>query len=255
MLQKAIYMKYKCDCGHDFEYKESDIKSHFLMCGDSTKIEDVEKLMNGQKADMFIGDPPYGMRLDTNYSEMHEMHRGKNHEQIIGDSEDFDAQTIIPIIDYCFKQIWFGADYYASTLGDTEHTGSWAVWDKRVEESQDKGFGSTFELFWSREKHKRMIYRFQWAGFFTQGEKRDFDHPTEKSVRLISKILEDYGKDTNIILDLFGGSGSTLIACEQINRVCYMMEIDTKYCDVIRKRYAKFINKEDSWQTETPLIQ
>src|SRR3990167_8212293 len=103
MLQKAIYMKYKCDCGHDFEYKESDIKSHFLMCGDSTKIEDVEKLMNGQKADMFIGDPPYGMRLDTNYSEMHEMHRGKNHEQIIGDSEDFDAQTIIPIIDYCFK--------------------------------------------------------------------------------------------------------------------------------------------------------
>lgn len=222
---------------------------HRLMCGDATKIEDVEKLMNGQKADIFIGDPPYGMRLDTNYSGMHGMHRGKNHEQVIGDDEDFDVNTIMPTVGDIAKQIWFGADYYAKSLGDTEHSGSWAVWDKRVEESQDAGFGSCFELFWSKEKHKRMIYRFQWAGFFTQGEKRDFDHPTEKSVRLISKILEDYGKDAVNVLDLFLGSGSTLIACEQTNRICYGMEIDPKYVDVIRKRYAKFIGKENEWQT------
>lgn len=215
---------------------------HRVMCGDSTKIEDVEKLMNGQKADFFMGDPPYGMRLDTNYSGMHGMHRGKNHKEVIGDSEDFDVNKIMFAIQDIDKQIWFGADYYSSSLKDTEHLGSWGVWDKRVEESQDKGFGSCFELFWSKEKHKRMIYRYQWAGFFTQGEKRDFDHPTEKSVRLLCKILEDYGKDTKNIIDLFLGSGSTLIACEQTNRICYGMELDPHYVDVIRKRYNNFVN-------------
>ena len=227
---------------------------HRVMCGDSTKIEDVEKLMDGKKADLFISDPPYGMRLDTNYSGMHGMHRGKNHEKVIGDNEDFDAQTILPMVVNIPEQIWFGADYYGHSLGDTEHTGSWCVWDKRVEESQDKGFGSCFELLWSKKKHKRMIYRYQWAGFFTQGEKRDFDHPTEKSARLVGHLVKDYSKDGDIVLDLFGGSGSTLIACEQTNRICYGMEIDPKYIDVIRKRYAKFIGKEEEWEKITPKI-
>jgi len=77
----------KCDCGHTFEYEEKDIKSHYLMCGDSTKIEDVEKLMNGQKADMVFTDPPYGMDLDTDYTAI--MDRGKKYDKVIGDSEEW----------------------------------------------------------------------------------------------------------------------------------------------------------------------
>lgn len=228
---------------------------HRVMCGDSTKIEDVEKLMDGKKADFFFGDPPYGMRLNANYSGMHGMHRGKNHEDIIGDDADFDAGLVVPIVDSIKDQIWFGADYYAHSLGDTEHSGSWGVWDKRVEESQDAGFGSCFELFWSREKHKRMIYRFQWAGFFTQGEKREYEHPTSKSVKMICKLLEDYSNGSNV-LDLFLGSGSSLIACEQTNRICYGMELDPRYVDVIRKRYHKFITgSEEGWIEATPVIK
>ena len=77
-------------------------------------------------------------------------------------------------------------------------------------------------------------------------------HPTQKPVDLIVSLIKDFSDEGDIIIDLFGGSGSTLIACEQLNRTCYMMEIDPKYCDVIRKRYAKFIGKEDEWEKNSP---
>jgi DNA modification methylase len=76
-----------------------------------------------------------------------------------------------------------------------------------------------------------------------------YAHPTQKPVELPAQAIQTLSKGS--VLDLFGGSGSTLIACEQLDRTCYMMEIDPKYCDVIRKRYAKFIGKEDEWQTTT----
>lgn len=73
------------------------------------------------------------------------------------------------------------------------------------------------------------------------------EHPTMKPVRLCAEAIKNSSKQDDIVLDLFGGSGSTLIACEQTNRTCYMMELDPHYCDVIRKRYAKFIGKENEW--------
>lgn len=233
---------------------------HRVMCGDSTDKASVELLMNGVKADMFIGDPPYGMRLDADYSGMsagkNSMGKAKKHDNVIGDHDDFDAGKIAETVSDIKEQVWFGADYYSKSLLDTEHSGSWAVWDKRVEESQDAGFGSTFELMWFSNKHKRMIFRYQWAGFFTNGEKREYDHPTEKSVRLISRLLNDYCKGNNV-LDLFLGSGSTLIACEQTDRTCYGMELDPKYTDVIRKRWAKFVYPdrwEKEWEELTPVV-
>ena len=68
-------------------------------------------------------------------------------------------------------------------------------------------------------------------------------HPTMKPIELVAKAIRNSSKEEDIILDTFGGSGSTLIACEQTNRTCYMMELDPKYCDVIRKRYENFINE------------
>jgi DNA modification methylase len=83
---------------------------------------------------------------------------------------------------------------------------------------------------------------------------QDYIHPTQKPVRLAERALKRNSERGDIVLDLFGGSGSTLIACEQMNRNCYMMELDPKYCDAIRKRYARFIGKEEDWENLTKAL-
>jgi DNA modification methylase len=80
------------------------------------------------------------------------------------------------------------------------------------------------------------------------------EHPTMKPVKLCARGITNSCKKNDLVLDTFGGSGSTLIACEQTDRTCYMMELDPKYCDVIRKRYANFIGKEEQWQKITPTV-
>ena len=230
--------------------------NHRLMCGDSTDSECVEKLMDGKKADMVFTDPPYGMNLDTDFSSMKNkldfakeknFTGGKKYEQGIVD--DFNPKMIEIILSLNVKETFlWGADYYSELLPN-KNDGSWIVWDKRangnndIEEdySSDKMYGSCFELCWSKKKHKRDIARIKWAGVF--GTEKEFDHkrhhPTQKPILLSKWFLERYSQKNNIILDLFGGSGSTLIACEYLNRKCYMMELDTKYCDVIIKRWEK----------------
>jgi len=235
--------------------------NHRLMCGDSTKIEDVEKLMNGNKADMVFTDPPYGMNLDTDFSGMKNkldfakekgFTGGKKYEQGIVD--DFNPKMIDLIMSLDVKEIFlWGADYFAELLPN-KNDGSWIVWDKRangnddIEEdySSDKMYGSCFELCWSKNRHKRDIARVKWAGVF--GTEQEFDHkryhPTQKPIKLCEWFIKRYSNDDNFILDLFGGSGSTLIACEQLNRNCYMMELDPKYIDVIIKRWEEITGKK-----------
>lgn len=222
--------------------------NHRLMCGDSTSEEDVEKLMNGVKADMVFTDPPYGMNLDTDYSKMNGNEGcGNKYEQGIVD--DFNPKMIKIIMDLNVKETFlWGADYYAELLPN-KNNGSWLVWDKRENEETgnnvDNRFGSMFELCWSKNKHKREIIRYMWAGMMKQ---KDYDikryHPTQKPAKLISIFLEKYSQKNEIILDLFGGSGSTLIACEQLNRKCYMMELDPHYIDVIIQRWENFTGKK-----------
>ena len=165
-------IKITCDCGHTAEYDESEIHSHRLMCGDSTSITDVEKLMNGNKADMVFTDPPYGMNLDTDYSSMKsEIFKGwiggKKYEQ--GMVDDFSPEmisTILTIFGYVKEIFLWGADYFAELLPN-KNDGSWVVWDKRAngdddlekDLSSDKMYGSCFELCWSKNKHKRDIAR------------------------------------------------------------------------------------------------
>lgn len=184
---------------------------------------------------IIISDPPYGMRLDADYSEMKGWHKGKKYDNVIGDHEDFDYSVFAWI--KAKEVILFGADYYVETLPNYGKDGSWMVWDKRVDESKDKMFGSGFEMIWSKVRHKRRIYRKQWAGFMGDKEARNRVHPTQKPTELISDLIKEFMDEGDIVLDLFLGSGSTLIACENLNRICYGMEIDPKYCDVIIKRY------------------
>ena len=228
---------------------------HFLMCGDSTSEEDVAKLMNGVKADMVFTDPPYGMNLDTDYSKMSgtfndfkgakKIYGGKQYEQ--GKVDDFNPKMIDLIMSLDIKETFlWGADYFAELLPN-KNNGSWIVWDKRDDNEQfDKMFGSQFELCWSKQKHKREIARVRWCGVF--GVESEFDkkrvHPTQKPIKLCEWFIKRYSDDDNAILDLFGGSGSTLIACEQLNRKCYMMELDPHYIDVIIQRWENFTGEK-----------
>lgn len=230
--------------------------NHRLMCGDSTKEEDVAKLMNGVKADMVFTDPPYGMNLDTDFSGMKSKifkgGNGGNYDEGIVDT--FTPEMLKTIFDLNIKEtfIW-GANYFAELIPN-RNKGSWIVWDKRSNDtddveadySSDKMYGSCFELCWSKNKHKQDIARIKWAGMFGM-EKQDTKtrvHPTQKPIALCEWFISKYTKIENIILDLFGGSGSTLIACEQLNRKCYMMELDPHYIDVIIQRWENFTGKK-----------
>lgn len=234
---------------------------HRLMCGDSTDQETVKTLIGGAVVDMVFTDPPYGMNLDTDYSDMvnrldfaKDKHftGGKKYDQ--GKVDDFSPDMITACLSIGAKEVFlWGADYFAELLPD-KNNGSWIVWDKRAngndddaeDYSSDKMYGSCFELCWSKNKHKRDIARVKWAGVF--GTEQEFDHkrhhPTQKPVKLAVWFLEKYGNVVESVADLFGGSGGTLIACEQTGRICYMMELDPHYVDVIIKRWENFTGQK-----------
>lgn len=235
---------------------------HRVMCGDSTNKSNVELLMNGNKANMVYTDPPYGMDLDTDYSKM-SGNEGSGKKYDSGIVDEFSPNMIDSIMSIDAKEIFiWGADYFAEYL-PKKNEGSWLVWDKRESgetgSNVDKRFGSMFELCWSKNRHKREIVRFMWAGMMKQS---DYDsgrnHPTQKPAKLSATIIQKFGETNDTVVDLFLGSGSTLIACEQTDRICYGMELDPKYVDVIRKRYAKFIQPDDqlpeNWEELTPAI-
>lgn len=227
--------------------------NHRLMCGDSTSIDAVEKLMNGKKADVVFTDPPYGMFLNADYSDMDSKFKGSKggnkYDQVIGDNDDFSPElinTVFACFDYCKEIFLWGADYYAEHLPN-KNNGSWVVWDKRGDESADKMYGSTFELCWSKARHKRMMARVKWAGIFGMEKEHDKKrcHPTQKPVELVTWFFDYFSlKDKKNVVDLYGGSGSTLISAEKVGKNAFVMELDPKYCDVIVKRWEDFTGKK-----------
>ena len=234
--------------------------NHRLMCGDSTSIDAVDKLMDGQKADMVFTDPPYGMFLNADYSDMggkNSMTKksGNKYDKVIGDHNDFTPElinTIFACFSYCKEIFMWGADYYAELLPN-KNEGSWVVWDKRGDESADKMYGSTFELCWSKARHKRMMARVKWAGIFGMEKEHDKKrvHPTQKPVQLVVWFFDYFSlKDKTNVVDLYGGSGSTLIASEKVGKKAFVMELDPKYCDVIVKRWEDFTGKKTVLLTE-----
>ena len=238
--------------------------NHRLLCGDATKKEDVERLMDGQKADMVFTDPPYGMFLDTNYSQMYKSNDfgggGKDYKAVAGDNSDFTDELITIVFSmfpYCKEVFLWGADYYRKLLPDG---GSWIVWDKRANDKDmnlDKLLGSSFELCWSLQQHKRDIARILWAGHhgMQNCDTKKRVHPTQKPVELVKWFFERWGSTNDLVVDLYGGSGSTLIACEKANRKCYGMEIDPHYCDVIVKRWEEFTgNKAEKLDGKTEKV-
>ena len=221
-------------------------QEHRLICGDCTDADVVERVMGGERAAIALLDPPYGMRLDADFSGMVNslkfaqgkgVKNGRAYSNVIGDHEDYDARPLLAIVDDVKEQIWFGANYYSSTLPDTEHGGSWLVWDKRLDESADKMFGSCFELMWSRQPHKQDIIRHKWASIFgTENEPvRGRVHPNQKPVALYVDLLTRYGGA--VVIDPYAGSGNSIIAAENLSRQCRACEISAPYVSVALQRY------------------
>lgn len=211
--------------------------NHRLMCGDSTKKEDVEKLMNGKKADMVFTDPPYGNLNIENVRTSNVAKAGKY--KMYKGHANFDFKPCWDLIkDWQCKKVIWGGNYFTNFLPITN---SWIIWDKRAGEHS---YFSDAEMAWSNLGIPIKLFSIIWAGMIREGESDKRVHPTQKPINLSMNILKEYAKNEINIIDLFGGSGSTLIACEQLDRKCYMMELDPKYTDVIIKRWEKFTGEK-----------
>ena len=227
--------------------------NHRLLCGDATKIEDIERLMNGEKADMVFTDPPYGISIvkNNNIGGDAKTHfgtiEGKNlvkatkYAPIKNDDTTKTAELSYKnVTAFSKNQIIFGGNYFTDFLPPRS---CWLVWDK-----ENSGNFADVELAWTSFNKGAVLYKWLWNGLCRKGnreiEGKNRVHPTQKPVGLLSDILRDFSKSGEAILDVFGGSGSTLIACEQLERKCFMMELEPRYCDVIIRRWQKLTGQQ-----------
>ncbi len=215
--------------------------NHRLMCGDSTMIDDVDKLIDGEKADMVFTDPPYGIGYSSNKygNSITKKHDKRNVAPMIaGDEKIFDPSLVIEIFKECKEIFIWGFQYYPVSLG----RGGVIVWNKKMESEREAAHGD-FELCWSKQERNKMFWH-RWGGFNNKEKGEDRLHTTQKPIVLAEWFFDHWGKSSNLIVDLFGGSGSTLIACEKTNRKCFMLEISEHYCDIIVRRWEKFSGRK-----------
>ena len=219
--------------------------NHRLMCGDSTSIDEVEKLMAGQKADMVFTDPPYNVAFNGR-SGKHEVIKNDNLTE--GEFRSFIEQVCATItyLDPAVYYVWCNWNFYG-LLQEMLPFKTCIVWAKNV-----FGMGSGY-----RHQHEFCLFN----GKIDEAIKNESDlwsvkkdhgyvHPTQKPVELSVRAFGNHIRLVNV-LDLFGGSGSTLIGAEQTGRNCFVMELDPKYCDVIVDRWQSFTGK--TAELERPL--
>lgn len=232
--------------------------NHRLMCGDSTSIDAVEKLMDGNKADMVFTDPPYntGMSPKTNGGSTRLNHMF---------DDDYTPEEWEQFLSSLASQYWMickdESVCYICLNWKRSHElvpfvtkagfkfSNLIVWDKIVH-----GLGAdykyTHEFIHVFKKGSPKLnthqgdreYQDVWRIQRKMG--KDEDHATKKPIELIERAINHASSKNNVVVDLFGGSGSTLIACEKTNRKCFMMELDPHYCDVIVARWEKYTGKK-----------
>lgn len=224
-----------------------ELGRHRLMCGDSTKIEDVEKLMNGQKADMVFTDPPYGVYDENWENSVRGVSAEHKYNDDIPDYYNFTEGWLSNLImnEYNTIYVWINGKNLIDILNASKKLGYkldiFLVWvkDRQVFSRLDYMPQLEICLYGWSGKHKFYGKNRTNVLKYDKPHKSEL-HPTMKPIELCADLIKDGSKQDDIVLDLFGGSGSTLIACEQLDRTCYMMELDPKYCDVIRQRYENY---------------
>lgn len=228
---------------------------HRLMCGDSTDAGTVALLMGGQKADMVFADPPYGINVVKNKkvggggitkfkknTNKAAMVQSSDYCEIIGDDTTDTAKKFYETcLELNFKNIviW-GGNYFTDFLPPSR---CWLAWDKEM-----TGNFSQAEMAWtSFSKGGIKVFKFLWNGLSREGNRKDElskrVHPTQKPVGLFQNIFKRFDGFKSIY-DGFLGSGSTLIACEKTGQICYGIELDPHYCDVVIKRWEQFTGKK-----------
>ena len=222
---------------------------HRLLCGDATKKEDVERLMDGQKADMVFTDPPYGVDYDGGIQFTKDGVKKGQQKKLKNDDVSIYLDVIPMMAKYSSGAIytWFAGtkakDIYNAIDSIDGDLHALIIWIK------NGGYGALNANY--KQKHEPCLYwkpkgtSLNFCGETTETTIWEIDkdgknkmHPTQKPVELGVKAISNH--KANIVMDLFLGSGSTLIACEKTNRKCYGMEIDAHYCDVIVKRWEDY---------------
>jgi site-specific DNA-methyltransferase (adenine-specific) len=227
--------------------------NHRLLCGDSTDEQSVSYLMGGELADLIFTDPPYGVNYDgghawTNYERREKLENDNKtnmYDAPIKNASKFSK-------DNAALYLWFAAnDLISDVLTGVEQANwkirNWIIWNKNMAQ-----FGAISAQY--KVKHEPCIYAYKkgqkvnWSGptnevtvWDVKRNAKNTFHPTQKPVELALRAIGNHAADK--VMDLFGGSGSTLIACESLNKSCYMMELDPKYCDVIIDRWERATGK------------
>lgn len=258
--------------------------NHRLMCGDSTSITDVDRLMDGNKASLLVTDPPYNVNYEGTAGKI--MNDSMDNDSFRQFLRDAFATADVAMNDGAVFYIWH-ADSEGYNFRGACYDVGWKVrqcliWVKTslVLGRQDYQWkhepclygwkdGShfwnggrkerttitDFDIFELRDKNKEELLKFieqyccdnediETSIIYEEKPNKNADHPTMKPIKLLARSIRNSSKENDNVLDLFGGSGSTLITCEQLNRKCFMMELDPKYVDVIINRWEQFTGKK-----------
>lgn len=225
-----------------------EIGPHRLLCGDSTNADDVAKLMKGQKADMVFTDPPYNINYGNIKHPKFKQREIENDNMSKEDFRDFSKAFISNIV--LFNK---GCVYIAGPPGpdgrvmfteaDTAlHCSTVVIWNKDQFTLGRGKYQNKYEPIWFGWVDNGTSFygdRKQTNVWDIPRPKKSEEHPTMKPVELVAKAIEHASRKDDVVLDLFGGSGTTMVAAHQLNRKCYGMELDPKYCQVIIDRMRK----------------
>jgi len=204
-----------------------EIGEHRLLCGDSNDLEQIEKLINGNDLGMIFTDPPYGIGIDGQKKSIssNPKHNRKSHEFMGWDNQRPSEDIFQNILSFNVPTVIFGGNYFADLLPASR---GWIYWSK----GQDGLTMSDGELAWTNlDKPLRCIT-------INRANIGKSVHPTQKPIQVVEFGIK-YATETGSVLDLFGGSGSTMVACQNLNRKNFTIELEPKYCQVIVDRMRK----------------
>lgn len=230
---------------------------HRLLCGDATSAEDVDRLMDGKTANLILTDPPYGVSFKAadGLTIQNDSLKGDAFYQFLNTAfTNMAAHLEKGGAAYVFHADTEGLNFRKAFVDAGFHLAGVCIWVKNSlvlgrsdyqwqHEPILYGFLQNGKHRWYADRKQTTIWQFD-------KPKRNKDHPSSKPLDLLAYPIKNSTQENAVVLDTFGGSGSTLMACEQMNRICYMAELDPKYASVILRRYVDYTGNPDCVSVE-----